>query len=285
MNPETVEIVHRMLARSAHPGDETPPAVALAVKGLQLEVVVAGLPSQVVLRRDELLRGYVPLMRILIEAHRSAGRRIVAGLAGVPGSGKSTLAAVLAGMWRHVGPGPALAVVGMDGWHLTNAELDQRTIVADDGSTTPLRRRKGSPPSFDAAALASALRRIRHASGNVCVPLYDRNLHEPVPNAGVIPGGTDIVLIEGNYLLLDEGAWTDVLGQIDLPLWLEIDPEACRDGLLARHIAGGMPPDQAAAKVRENDEPNARIALSTRHQAAWVIHSDGSHALTDVRRG
>lgn len=285
MDPETVEILRRMLARSARPGDETPPAAALAAKRLQLEVVVAGLPSQVALRRDELLRGYVPLMRILIEAHRSAGRRIVAGLAGVPGSGKSTLAVVLTELWRQVGAGPALAVVGMDGWHLADAELDQRTIVADDGSAMPLRRRKGSPPSFDAEALASALRGIRHADKDVCVPLYDRNLHEPVPDAGVIPAGTDIVLIEGNYLLLDEGAWADVLGQIDLPLWLEIEPGACRDGLLARHIAGGMPPDQAAAKIRENDEPNARIALSTRHQAAWVIHSDGSHALTDVRRG
>jgi len=284
MDEKTVDILRRMLTRSAHPGDDAPAPAASPGQQLRLEVVVAGLSSQVVPHGDELIRGYLPLMRILVDAHRSAGRRIVAGLAGVPGSGKSTLAAVLAELWRHVEPGPTLTVVGMDGWHLTNAELDRRTFISDDGSSIPLRRRKGSPPSFDAEAVASALRRIRHAREDVCVPLYDRNLHEPVPDAGVVPGGTDIVLIEGNYLLLGAGAWSDVLGQIDLPLWLDIDPEACRDGLLARHIAGGMPPDQAAAKVRENDEPNARIALSSRHQAAWVVCADGSHALTDVRR-
>ena len=251
-------------------------------RNLELNVVVAGLPRSVTVAPSELIAVYGPLIRMLCEARASAGRRLVVGLAGIPGSGKSTLAAVLLEFWRHLRPGPLLSVVGMDGWHRTNAELDRRLFVAEDGSTMPLRRRKGSPPSFDAVAFAAALRCIRQSRGDVRIPVYDRRRHEPVRDAGVVPAEADIVLVEGNYLLLDTGEWSEVTPQIDLKLWLDIDPDACREGITARHVAGGLSPDQAARKYAENDLPNAQIALATRHRADWVIRSDPRHRLTGL---
>ncbi len=271
----TVTTLRHVLANLCG-GGEGPVSADLAP--LRIEVRVAGLRKSVTLTPDELANGYVPLMRVLIEAHRSAGQRIVAGLAGIPGSGKSTLAAVLAELWRPVCPEPVLAVIGMDGWHLPNAVLDRRTFVAADGSTMPLRGRKGSPPSFDVERLASDLRRCRDAHEDVPVPVYDRTRHEPVPGASVVPAEAGLVLIEGNYLLNDDGLWAEVAAQIDLPLWLEIDPDACREGIVARHVAGGMSADRARAKYEENDRPNAELALAGRARADWRIQLDRKHA-------
>jgi len=284
IDEKRVMILRRALAQLGRSGDGVHVEPPAELKPLRVDVVVAGLPQTVALEPGELIGGYLALMHILLAAHRSAGRRIVAGLAGVPGSGKSTLAAVLAALWHQIRPGPVLVVVGMDGWHLTNAGLDRRRFVNDDGTSVPLRDRKGSPPSFDVVGLADALRRIRDARDDVPIPRYDRKLHEPVPDAGVVPAATDVVLIEGNYLLNDEGPWADVSGRINLSLWLDVDPTACREGLIARHMAGGMSADQARTKYEQNDWPNTQLALAGRDRAAWLIHPDPSHVIVDVRR-
>lgn len=272
-----------VLAEAEPPAPDTAPGPLVGLGPQTLEVFVAGLPQHVRLEPRELIDGYVILMRILLDAQLSTGRRIVAGIAGVPGSGKSTVLAVLAELWRYLQPGPGLAVMGMDGWHLTNSELDRRTFTMPDGTTIPLGRRKGSPPSFDAESLARTLYRIRYTDQDIPFPVYDRNLHEPVPNAGGVSRQAKIVLIEGNYLLLDEGDWGPVTREIDLPMWLDIDPAVCRRGLIARHVAGGMPQDQAVAKYTENDRPNTDIALTGRPRAKWILRADRSHRLVDVR--
>ncbi len=254
------------------------------IPGVDLEILVAGLPKKVRVEPGELALGYIPLMRVILNAYRAAGRRLIVGLAGVPGSGKSTAAMILAELWKIARHPPRLVVIGMDGWHLPNAELDRRFFSNPDGSTTPLRRRKGSPPSFDSTALAEALECLRRRDRDVDVPVYDRRKHEPVSADTVVRREDDIVLIEGNYLLLNEGSWAEVVRRIDLPLWLEIDPRACREGIIARHMAGGMAPEAAAAKYAENDQPNADIAISGRHRAAWIVRADADHRLTCVVR-
>ncbi|MBN1341368.1 MAG: hypothetical protein JXQ73_01745 [Phycisphaerae bacterium] len=286
MQPDSIErdvvrALRQALAATPSPDSPLPPAPPLAP--MHFPVVVAGLQESVTVTPDELWEGYLPLIRVLLDAHRSRGNRIIAGLVGIPGSGKSTLAAILSELWRFVGPGLGLAVVGMDGWHLTNAELDRRALPTRDGKSIPLCRRKGSPPSFDAEELAETLDHLRRCRESIPIPVYDRRLHEPLPHAATIPGDTDIVLIEGNYLLLDEGPWADVARRIDLPLWLDIDPSACREGVIARHMAGGMPADQASAKYEENDRPNTEIVLATRHCADWLIEVDASHVVRHVR--
>ncbi len=243
---------------------------------ITLNLVVAGRRQSVAIDPHELMRGYVPLLRILLEERQGKKRRILAGIAGVPGSGKSTLVSILAALWRAAAPGPTLATVAMDGWHLRNAELDRREFANPDGSRIPLRRRKGSPPSFDVEAFADALERIRTSEGDVRVPVYDRARHEPVPNAELVPSTVDIVLVEGNYVLLREGPWRRVGESFDVSFWIDIDPEACAGDIIARHMSGGMTPEGAKAKYAENDKPNAAVALATRGRADWLI---------DVTRG
>lgn len=241
---------------------------------IPLRLDVAGLTKDVVVDGHTFLAAYAPTMRVLLDAWSDARRRTMVALAGVPGSGKSTFVATLAALWQAIDPGPRLCVIGMDGWHLTNAELDARRTDAPDGSPIPLRRRKGSPSSFDVERLASDLATLKQAGRDVGIPVYDRRLHDPVPDGLIVPANADIVLVEGNYLLLREGPWTRVAELFDVTFWLDIDPAACHEGIIARHVAGGMERPDAEAKYAENDRPNSEVALAGREHAQWIIELD-----------
>ena len=71
-----------------------------------------------------------PVQR-LVACLESATPRWVIGLAGVPGSGKSTLAERLAEEVNGRTAPNTLVALGMDGFHLTKAELRQFPNVAE----------------------------------------------------------------------------------------------------------------------------------------------------------
>lgn len=187
-------------------------------------------------------------------------RRVVVGLVGAPGAGKSTLAAALAAGLADAGE--QAAVVPMDGFHLANAELVR----------LGLRDRKGAPETFDAAGFVALLRRL-HAADEPCVyaPAFDRRLEEPV--AGSIPVARErrFVLVEGNYLLLDEPPWSFGRPCFD-EVWYLAPPEPVRlERLVARHVEFGKSPDAARAWVQSVDEPNARRIAATRSAADLTV--------------
>ena len=194
------------------------------------------------------------------------GRRVL-GITGPPGAGKSTLsAALLAAL-----PAGSVVVVPMDGYHLAQAELE-RLGRAD---------RKGAPDTFDAAGFVALLARIAaqrppedadHADGTgvadptagvVWAPLFRRELEEPIANAVPVDPATPLVVVEGNYLLLEDGAWAGVRPLLH-ECWYAAVPDDVRLGrLVARHVAHGRSPQAAAEWVHRSDEANARLVATT----------------------
>lgn len=66
------------------------------------------------------------LAQSLIRVSNQKGKRVLVGLCGTPGSGKSQLAKHVVERINAVQKDQQLAVVvGMDGWHLTRAQLAQ----------------------------------------------------------------------------------------------------------------------------------------------------------------
>lgn len=228
----------------------------------QLTVNVAGYSVTVPVTRSELTGVYLPILNLLWM--ESAGkRRVVAGLAGIPGSGKSTLAAVLellADMLLGMG---RLVVVGIDGWHWPNAVLDTRTTTDEDGRSTPLRTRKGSPESFDVEALAAAVVDLHRPDRPISLPVYDRRLHDPVPDRLRIGPGTGIVLLEGNYLLSVAPGWKRVSSQIHPKFFLHCEPKVARQRVIDRHVRGGLSLEEASRKYESNDQLNTMVVLDT----------------------
>ena len=191
----------------------------------------------------------------------STERRYLIGLTGPPGSGKSTLAASLAGLLC-----PSPPVVPMDGFHLTQVEIEERA----------LEHKKGAPTTFDPwgfVDLVTQLARQAH-DGVVYAPKFDRDIEEPI--VGAIPvGPTDgLVIVEGNYLLLGKAPWARIRPALKLCAYLELDDATRRSRLVDRHVRYGKTRREAERFVRNSDEQNAQLVKATRNSADFVVRMD-----------
>ena len=187
----------------------------------------------------------VPAIAARIAARAAAkGGQFVVAIAGAPGSGKSSLAEVLA---KHLG---GAVVLAMDGYHLDNAVLEARGLMA----------RKGAPETFDVAGLAALLARLK-AGEEVIAPVFDRKLDLARAGAEEISPATPIVLVEGNYLLLRETPWAALARFWDYSVMLSVPLPVLEQRLLERWRGFGFDATQAAAKANDNDLPNGtRVA-------------------------
>ncbi|OYX42629.1 MAG: nucleoside/nucleotide kinase family protein [Rhodobacterales bacterium 32-67-9] len=186
------------------------------------------------------------LARLL--AAEDGARRIVA-IAGAPGSGKSTLAEALVGGANAARPGFA-ALLPMDGFHYDDRVLEARG----------LRPRKGAPETFDTGGLDHALARLAaRDEAEVAVPVFDRAIEIARAGARIIPRSADLIVAEGNYLLLDAEPWRRLQRHFGLTVFLDVAEEVLHARLTARWQHFGLPPEAIRAKLEENDLPNARL--------------------------
>jgi pantothenate kinase len=196
---------------------------------------------------------------IISEALRSVGEdidtllqhspRVIVGVTGPPGAGKSHFAAALV---SALGSDVA-AYLPMDGFHLSNAQLDR----------LDRRNRKGAVDTFDSAGYLTTLDRVARG-GEVYVPDFDRRLDEPVAAGGVVRAEARVVVTEGNYLGLGTDGWGQVRSLLHRLYYVDCPPELRRERLIQRHMAGGGSLPDAQAWVETVDEPNARLIATTR---------------------
>lgn len=172
-------------------------------------------------------------LAFLLEHARDLARRlpgrIAIGLAGGPGVGKSTLAVELVEALNAQTPGLA-AYVPMDGFHMLHAKLEAMGTVAD----------KGAPHTFEGAAFADFLERLKTATTNVGGPSYSRKIEDVVENAFTVPAAVRILVVEGNYLLLTEPPWDSIKSLLDSAIFIAVPRETVRARLLKRHAEEGL---------------------------------------------
>ena len=223
----------------------------------------------------QVTRFYLPLaLRLLFRTE--ALPRLMVGIAGPPGSGKTAFSAILSALINSLSREKRGLLVGLDGWHYPNEYLATHTL-ARDGQTTPLSSLKGSPESFDAEAAFTCLRAIRLGQ-EVRFPIYSRKLHAPLAEAGAVLATHKIILVEGNYLLLDEEPWSKFRQLFDVRIFLQIDPTVLETGLAERHQRGGKPPEAVERQIQQVDLPNARRVLRGSSGAQIVVHkTDARH--------
>ncbi|MGB3553836.1 MAG: AAA family ATPase [Jannaschia sp.] len=194
------------------------------------------------------------LDRISKWLHVLDGPRAVVALAGPPASGKSTLAEALA---ARVGG----AVLPMDGFHLDNRVLEPRGLLT----------RKGAPETFDLGGLARTVAALR-TGAEVIHPVFDRAREIALAGAGVIAAGTRVVIVEGNWLLLDAPGWRE-LGPWDLTVRLEVPDDVLRARLSERWMH--LPDSEARTKIEGNDLPNAARVRDGSRAADLVLDETG----------
>jgi pantothenate kinase len=191
--------------------------------------------------------------------HVSHGRRVVVAIAGPPGSGKSTLADALADALDA--GGHSAAAVPMDGFHYDDAVLGRLGLAS----------RKGAPETFDFAGLESLLQRLKRGDADIAIPLFDRTMELSRAAAAIVPAGTKFILVEGNYLLLDETPWSGLRPLFDFAVFLDVPRDELERRLLRRWVEHGRA--DGPAWVASNDMPNVDRVLAKRMAADLVVRA------------
>lgn len=178
--------------------------------------------------------------------------RLVVALAGPPGSGKTTTSEALQAELQQR-YGSTVQIVPMDGFHYDNAILAERRLSA----------RKGSPQTFDVGSFETVLMRLAAKNRvEVAVPVFDRENDLARASARIIRGETEIVIVEGNYLLLRDEPWDRLGKYFDLTVMISCDEGLLRPRLIKRWLDLGYSESEALQKVETNDLPNAKRVLT-----------------------
>jgi pantothenate kinase len=204
---------------------------------------------------------FAELTRVITECDPS--HRTVVAIAGAPGSGKSTLAGRLVSLLNDNAEGCA-ALLPMDGYHYDDGVLIERG----------LRTRKGAPETFDVLGLLHMLGRLRrNEEDEIAIPVFDRDLEISRAGARLIPRAVRVLIVEGNYLLLNQHPWSLLRATFDITVAVEVPEDVLRQRLIERWRGYGLTPPEVEAKVEGNDLPNGRYVVANSEPADFVLRS------------
>jgi len=242
-------------------------------KFLTYDMEVNGLWQEVRFSEAAIEEIFMPFLRELTDLKMTMDRKIIAYLVAPPGAGKSTLAKFLEQLSRErSNEVDIIRALPMDGYHYTAAYMNI-TTVERDGEKILMRDVKGAPETFDIDLLVDKIREARQDGTNWNI--YDRNIHDVLPDYWSVE--EDILLIEGNYLLLKESGWTNVRVLADYSVFIDAEPELLRERLINRKIAGGKSREEAERFYNFSDAKNVERVLknSARADETWKLLPDG----------
>ncbi|WP_267168148.1 hypothetical protein [Sulfitobacter sp. F26169L] len=193
-----------------------------------------------------------------IKVRAARSERYIVAISGAPASGKSTLAADLVTWFGH-----SAAVLPMDGFHLHNDALIELGLF----------HRKGAPETFDAEGFVYLMRNLRQRN-RVSFPTFDRETDRTIPAGGCIGVRTRIVLVEGNYLLLNIRPWSDLAEIFDLTVSLDVSRETLVHRLIMRWRDHGLSDLEARMRALGNDIKNADFMAKHSRMPDLVLRTE-----------
>lgn len=185
--------------------------------------------------------------------------RVMIGIAGGPGAGKSRFAEALSdAAWPEV---PS-QVIPMDGFHMTHRKLQQRSLVGD----------KGAPHTFEAKRFVDFIAKLRTTKRAMAGPAYSRETEDVVEDAYVVGSRERLLIVEGNYLLLDKEPWRVARDLLDITIFLALGRETARKRLTARHAEHGLFSEEHIKRhVAEVDIVNFDMVAKTAERADIIL--------------
>ncbi|GAX75944.1 hypothetical protein CEUSTIGMA_g3387.t1 [Chlamydomonas eustigma] len=214
----------------------------------------------------------------LSTSSKTENQKLLIGIAGVPGSGKSTLASLTAqrinelaaatsgGISSVQGDDTIAVQLPMDGFHYYLEQLDAMPDPQE------ARARRGAHWTFDASAFIKCVSLVRE-SGEASCPSFDHAQGDPVEDAIHIRQHHRIVLIEGNYLLLDIPPWSELRKVLDDIWFVDIPVDVAMERVYQRQTSIGLSHEVSKARIASNDRPNAELIEFSKRHARVLIPS------------
>ncbi|SHJ92154.1 nucleoside/nucleotide kinase family protein [Hespellia stercorisuis] len=209
---------------------------------------------------------FVPLLRKIDGIQKAKGRRILVFLAAPPAVGKSTLAEYLQVLSKRRMDLQEVQALGLDGFHYHSDYIAAHEAVVD-GAVVPMKAVKGCPETFDLEKLKKKLDCI--FTENILWPVYDRKLHDVVED--VVRVEKNIILLEGNWLLLKDEGWRDLKEKCDFSIMITAGEEQLKERLILRKMRGGAGREEAEQFYKQSDSRNVTRVLRHSQSADFTI--------------
>ena len=233
---------------------------------------INGLPQELKFSKGAVDKIFKPFLLKLSELREITDRKIVAFIAAPPAAGKTSLVQFLEKLSREHIELSNVRALGIDGFHYPAAYLKANKI-SKDGQEILLNDIKGAPETFDVDTLQEKLREVRQEGTDWHI--YDRMIHDVVHD--VLSVEDDIILLEGNYLLLKEPRWTNIRVLADYTVFIKARPENLKERLISRKMFSGLSREDAEKFYYYSDSKNVERVLKNSAAAneTWMLQSDG----------
>ncbi|VEU20071.1 DEKNAAC100770 [Brettanomyces naardenensis] len=180
--------------------------------------------------------------------------------------------------------------ISMDGFHLP------RSVLEKTRDPDFMFQRRGFPASFDSGLVLNLVQQLTASCKgteltlegqkmnreglfmfdsidlpSISIPDFDHKLKDPTPGGSVILPTTRVIILEGNYLMLEEGKWAEIPEIVAcncdiIHVWKirSKDLAAIRERTARRHVDAGISPtiDKGRERYDSNDKINGDLVDS-----------------------
>jgi len=225
---------------------------------------------------------FIPLLKQLTIMKKNKSGKLLVYLVASPGVGKSTLASFLEFLSKDSENIEEIQAIGLDGFHYHQQYIKNHKAIVDE-KEVPMVEVKGCPETFDLGKLKSKINALKNES--VKWPIYNRKLHDVVEDQIVVSKG--IILIEGNWLLLNEDGWRGLRDYSDYSIFIKADETMLKDRLIQRKMKGGISEEEAIKFYEKSDSRNVKRVLNNSLNADLQLEllSNGKYKRGDKFNG
>lgn len=134
--------------------------------------------------------------------------------------------------------------------------------------------RRGAHWTFDGAAFVAAIRRLKQ-HGAASLPSFDHGVGDPIEDDIQIDAAQHaVVLVEGNYLFLEQDPWVQLRGLFDDAWFVDCPVDLAMQRVFDRQVAIGLAPDVSLGRIAGNDRPNAVLVNASKGAARLLVPSN-----------
>ena len=187
-------------------------------------------------------------------------KRYFIALSGPPASGKSTISENLAKDLSAKGYNSS--ILQMDGFHFDDLILKEKKLLS----------KKGAPETFDVMGLINFVSRL-HKEDEVVIPIFDRSLELSRSSAVIISKNTKVIIVEGNYVLLNSYPWSELHKFFNTTVMIHCEKKILEKRLIERWENFNLPKKEIDEKVYKNDLPNGVNVLKNSIGAEYILEN------------